>query len=178
MSMFCGARGQVVTTASSPRRQDIGPCQGEGRQLGDRCSCSGRAGFAYLLQFAALARGNIAGGVDCRRRANRVRGIALRLMGMFSGPPWSRWSTLPAGWRFATRDSARGPLISLGGSRTCARCRGDTAPRSSSWPGSIPAASTFNNNFTILLHDRPPKSQERPNGRVRGRALLPCPPRW
>src|SRR5207244_1163611 len=36
------------------------------------------------------------------------------------------------------------------------------------------AASTFDNNFIFLLHDRPPKSQERPNGRVRGRALLPC----
>src|SRR5947208_13448053 len=34
--------------------------------------------------------------------------------------------------------------------------------------GSIPAASTFNNNFIILLHERPPKSQDRPNGRVRG----------
>ncbi len=88
-------------------------------------------------------------------------------------PPWSRWSTLSAGLGFVARDSAREPLISLGGSRTCARCRGDTASRSSNWPGSIPAASTFNNNFIILLHDRPPKSQERPNGRVRGRALLP-----
>jgi len=35
-----------------------------------------------------------------------------------AGPPWSRWSTLPAGCRFATRDSARGPPISLGESRT------------------------------------------------------------
>ena len=32
--------------------------------------------------------------------------------------------------------------------------------------GSIPAASTFNNNFRMLLHGRPPKSQERPNGHV------------
>src|SRR6266571_1087826 len=29
---------------------------------------------------------------------------------------------------------------------------------------SIPAASTFNNNFNSLLHDRPPKSRKRPNG--------------
>jgi hypothetical protein len=63
-----------------------------------------------------------------------------------SSAPWSRWSTLPAGWRFATRDSARGPLVSLGGLRACARCRRDTAGRLLKWPGSIPAASTFTNS--------------------------------
>src|ERR1700720_3333890 len=79
-------------------------------------------------------------------------------------PPWSRWSTLSAGFGFVARDSAHGPLIFLGGSRTCARCRDDTASRSSNWPGSIPAASTFSNNFQVLLHDRPPKSRNCPNG--------------
>jgi len=70
---------------------------------------------------------------------------------------------LPAGWRFGTRDSARGPPISLDGPRTCARCRGDTAPRSSSWPGSIPAASTFDNNYSHLRRKRPPNAPKRPN---------------
>ena len=110
----------------------------------------------------------------------RVRPSASGPMRSFSsrGPLWSRWSTLLAGWRRGTRDSARQPPVFLGRLRTSARCRRDTRPTHSGRPGSIPAASTFNNNFNSLLHDRPPKSQERPNGRVRGRALLPCPPRW
>jgi hypothetical protein len=126
------------------------------------CSSSLRSHAARTAACATV------GGRLCQSRSSHH---ILRLMGTFSEPPWSRWSTLPAGWRFATRDSARGTPITLGRLRTCARCRRDTAPISSKWTGSIPAASTFNNNFIILLHDRPPKSQERPNGRVRGRAL-------
>jgi hypothetical protein len=76
------------------------------------------------------------------RGSTRLRCHHMARLILCAGPPWSRWSTLPTGWQFATRDSARGPPISLGGSRTCARSRGDTASRSSNWPGSIPAAST------------------------------------
>src|SRR5882762_884836 len=126
-----------------------------------------RVGFSYAVATCpepALPDQVDHQGVDQLSEHEQEVGTIERGGLLCAGPPWSRWSTLPAGWRFATRDSARGPPISLGGSRTCARCRGDTAPRSSSWPGSIPAASTLNNNFIVILYERPPKSQERPNG--------------
>jgi hypothetical protein len=56
------------------------------------------------------------------------------------GPPWSRWSTLVAGWRFVARDSGRQPPFCLGEPRTCARCSAIPLLDGRSTPGSIPAA--------------------------------------
>ena len=56
--------------------------------------------------------------------------------------PWSRWSTLPAGWRSRARDVSAYALLPLDRTRTPARCRRDNARCAAEWLGSIPAAST------------------------------------
>src|SRR6267154_959615 len=80
-----------------------------------------RVGFSYAVATCpepALPDQVDHQGVDQLSEHEQEVGTIERGGLLCAGPPWSRWSTLPAGWRFATRDSARGPPISLGRSRT------------------------------------------------------------
>src|SRR5882762_2866116 len=78
-----------------------------------------------------------------------------------------RWSLsyphvqgLGTGWYRYSRHPQRCVVSAESPTRPGNRIQWDGMRLFEAWgPHSIPAASTFNNNFVILLHERPPKSQ-------------------